>query len=132
MRWITVALFMLIAISLGILGQISLKYGMKHSTLANSSGLGGAGLVANLLHAFLSPYVLLGIACYALSTCFYLIVISRWQLSYAYPLIAISYVGVVLLSRPIFKEAVTAPQWIGICLMCTGFIIIARFGAATG
>jgi uncharacterized membrane protein len=77
---------------------------------------------------------LLGFACYAISSCFWLVVISPggWQLSYAYPMIAISYVAVVFLSRLFFKEAVMPLQWVGILFMCTGLVLVARFGASTG
>ena len=114
------ASFLVVAITLGALGQIALKLGMK-----------GAGEItgpAALLQAVLKPYVLLGLALYALSTCFWLTVISKWQLSYAYPMIAIGYVLVVFLSLYIFKESVAPLQWLGILLMIGGLVLVVTFG----
>ncbi len=129
MRPLTVALFLLVAITLGAFGQLSLKHGMRQFGPLGAPGL---GLVASVLRAVFTPYVLLGLACYAVSSCFWLVVLSSWALSYAYPMIAISYVLVVLLSRAFFGEAVLPLQWAGIFLMCTGLVLVARFGAAGG
>jgi multidrug transporter EmrE-like cation transporter len=130
LRPIVVALFLLIAIGLGAVGQVSLKHGMSKQPL----GVPGAGLAAKVLRAVFTPYVLLGFTCYAVSSMFWLVVISPggWNLSYAYPMIAVGYVAVVLLSRLFFHEAVTPLQWLGILLMCSGLAITAGFGAARG
>ena len=131
MRPVTVAVFLLIAISLGAFGQISLKYGMRQF---GELGRPGLGLVPKVIRAVFTPYVLLGLSLYAVSSCFWLVVISPggWALSYAYPMIAISYVAVVLLSRLFFKEAVVPLQWLGILFMCTGLVLVSYFGASKG
>lgn len=130
MRPAVVALFLLIAISLGAFGQVSLKYGMSRQPL----GAVGMGLVPKVVRAVFTPYVLLGFLCYGVSSMFWLVVISPggWNLSYAYPMIAISYVGVVLLSRLFLREPVMPLQWLGILLMCGGLALVARYGASTG
>ena len=129
MRPLTIALFLLIAISLGAFGQIALKHGMKQF---GSLGQPGVGMVSSVIQAILTPYVLLGLSLYAISSCFWLVVLSSWNLSYAYPMIAISYVLVVLLSRVFFREHVVPLQWLGIACMCTGLVLVARFGSSTG
>ncbi len=129
MRGVTVALFLLIAITLGAFGQIALKYGMKQF---GALGAPGTNMAFGLARAIVSPYVLLGLFLYAVSSAFWLIVLSKWALSYAYPMIATNYLLVVLLSRMFFKENVAPFQWVGIVLMVTGLILVARFGASTG
>jgi uncharacterized membrane protein len=126
-RALTIALYLVASLSLGIVGQLSLKFGMSKAHVA-----GGTAVASGIAHALLTPYVMLGLGLYALSSCFWLVVLSRWQLSYAYPMVAISYVGVVLLSRVIFAEKVTTPQWIGIALMRAGLVLVARFGSSSG
>jgi len=125
----TVALFLLIAITLGAFGQISLKYGMKQF---GSLGAPGSSMVGGLASAIITPYVLLGLCLYAVSSAFWLVVLSKWALSYAYPMIATNYLLVVLLSRAFFRENVLPLQWIGIVLMVTGLVLVAGFGARTG
>ena len=117
------ALFLFIAISLGAVGQIALKYGMKNVHVT--------GLMA-LLQAVFTPYVLLGLGLYAVSSGFWLVVLSKWKLSYAYPMIAISYIGVVFLARLVFHEKVAPLQWIGIFMMCLGLVLVVKFGSSTG
>jgi len=124
-----VAIFLLIAISLGAFGQISLKHGMKQF---GDLGRVGVGMAANVIRAIFTPYVLLGLLLYAVSSCFWLVVLSSWNLSYAYPMIAISYVLVVLLSRVFFGDKVVPFQWLGIMLMCTGLVLVAGFGKPKG
>jgi multidrug transporter EmrE-like cation transporter len=124
-----IALFLLTAITLGAFGQISLKHGMRQF---GSLGQPGVGLVANVLQAVFTRYVLLGLALYAVSSGFWLVVLGSWNLSYAYPMIAISYVAVVLLARVFFKEQVMPLQWLGILFMVSGLVLVARFGQQTG
>jgi multidrug transporter EmrE-like cation transporter len=126
-RSIIVALFLVIAIALGAFGQVALKQGMNKASLSS-----GAGMAVSVVRAIFTPYVLLGFFLYGVSSCFWLVVISKWNLSYAYPMIAIGYIGVVFLSRIFFREHVTPMQWVGIVLMCGGLAIVSRFGASTG
>jgi drug/metabolite transporter (DMT)-like permease len=128
-RGLTVALFLLTAITLGAFGQIALKCGMKqYGTL----GASGASVVSDLGRAVVTPYVLLGLFLYAVSSAFWLVVLSKWALSYAYPMIATNYLLVVVLSRYFFKETVAPFQWLGIVLMVAGLMLVARFGASAG
>lgn len=129
-RWM-VALFLLTAITLGAFGQISLKHGMK---MFGSLGPVGLSMAPNVLRAIFTPYVLLGLSLYAVSSGFWLVVISPggWNLSYAYPMIATNYLLVVLLSRVFFKETVVPLQWMGIVFMVTGLVLVSYFGASKG
>jgi uncharacterized membrane protein len=99
-----------------------------------SLGPVGLGLVPGVLRAVATPYVLLGLSLYAISSGFWLVVISPggWNLSYAYPMIATNYLLVVLLSRLFFKESVVPLQWLGIVFMCTGLVLVSYFGASKG
>ncbi len=123
MRSLILPLFLVVAIALGAFGQISLKVGMRHAHITG---------IPALVQAIFTPYVLLGLSLYALSTCFWLTVISKWQLSYAYPMIAMGYVAVVFLSLFLFKERVLPLQWLGIALMVGGLILVVTFGSSTG
>jgi drug/metabolite transporter (DMT)-like permease len=89
-------------------------------------------MVPAVIRAVFTPFVFLGLSLYAVSSGFWLVVLSKWNLSYAYPMIAISYLSVVLLSRLFFHDRVTSLQWIGILLMCSGLVLVARFGSPTG
>jgi hypothetical protein len=106
---LTIVIFMAMAIILAASGQIALKVGMQKFGALGSPGLGMASKVVSAV--FTLP-VLLGLAMYGVGACLWLVVIAPggWALSYAYPMVAISYVVVVLLSRVCLKEAVTPVQ----------------------
>lgn len=113
------SLFMLfIAVFLGVCGQLALKVGM-------SKGPPLEGISLALFKALLSPYVLGGLGCYGLSSLLWLVVLSREDLSYAYPMIAIGYVVVVFLSWLLFHEPVPLTRIGGLVLICAGVVIYA-------
>ena len=113
-------LLILLAVSLGAFGQISIKHGM------NKFGqISGLNLVRSV-QALLTPYVALGVGLYVLSTLIWLIVLSRAPLSYAYPMIAAGYVLVVFLSWAVLGERVTALRMAGLALIVAGVVLVGR------
>jgi drug/metabolite transporter (DMT)-like permease len=54
----------------------------------------------------------------------WLIVLSKLDLSYAYPILAFSYCIVPLLSWWIFGEQVSPMRWVGILVICAGVAIV--------
>jgi len=79
-----------------------------------------------LVKIFTHPYVLFALGLYAISTLLWLVVLSRVPLSYAYPMISFSYVLVVLASGWILGESIPLARWIGVLLICSGIIVVAR------
>lgn len=112
----TIAL-LLVAVALGVTGQIFLKQGV--STEGPISGI-NRGLIATVF----KPLVLVGFICYGLSSLFWLVVLSRTELSFAYPMVALGYVLVVFLSWLIFKEGVTWARVVGLALICVGVVVV--------
>ena len=113
----------LVNVVLGSIGQISLRYG--------ASRLGdlrvGYGLASSLLGAFkgiFTPYVFLGLLLYAVSAVLWIFVLNQVRLSFAYPMISLSYVLVVLLSALILGERVPTVTIGGLILICLGVSLI--------
>ncbi|MBC7542177.1 MAG: EamA family transporter [Candidatus Sericytochromatia bacterium] len=111
---------LLIGVLLGIVGQLSLKSGMK--VVASVGG----GAVPMLMHAALNLNVIIGIACYGFSMIFWLLVISKLDLSLAYPMLGISYIGVVFASWWWLGEAISPMRWAGTLVICLGVYLVAR------
>ncbi|MGD8718786.1 MAG: EamA family transporter [Candidatus Zixiibacteriota bacterium] len=113
----TVALILL-SVALGVTGQIFLKYGV---------GTDGAitGINKALFHTLLKPFVLLGLFSYGLSSISWLVVLSRTELSYAYPMVALGYVLVFFLSWWFFGDKVTWTRVVGLLLICSGVVLVA-------
>ena len=83
-------------------------------------------VIPRLLRAAMSPIVVLGFLFYGLSAALWLIVLTRADLSYAYPLLSMGYVIVVVLSRVFFQEAVTPMRFLGTLVVCLGVFLISR------
>jgi drug/metabolite transporter (DMT)-like permease len=114
----------LIAVSLGAAGQILLKQGMGGVEITGP--LGRQGRI--LLRAILTPYVFLGITLYAVSTLFWLKVLTTQELSYVYPMIAVSYVMVTILSIIFLQERVNPMRWLALVVICAGVAMLAIWG----
>lgn len=67
-----------------------------------------------------------GFILYALSALCWLWVLSRAQLSYAYPVLALSFPIVVGLSTIFFSEVISPVRWIGVIAIVVGVSLIAR------
>ncbi len=110
------------SILLGAVGQIFLKQGMTAlGPLAPSLRRAGAILVA----VFRNARLFAGVALYFLSAVFWLYGLSRVELSYAYPLLALNMILVTLGARWILKERVSALRWAGVGLIAVGIALVA-------
>jgi multidrug transporter EmrE-like cation transporter len=112
------------SVLMGVFGQICLKYGMinigkftSHVTINNNITL--------LIKALSSPIILLGFLCYGISALSWLVVLSRVELSYAYPMVSIGYILVVVLSWILFNEHVTFLRLFGVVVVCCGVLLIS-------
>lgn len=112
--------FLLLAVGLGVAGQMMMKTGMTRVGQINSLN------AATFARMFTNLYVLAGIGCYVLSTVVYLLALSRLPLSFAYPMVGLGYVVVVILSWLLLREPVSWFRWAGVVLICGGAFLIGR------
>jgi multidrug transporter EmrE-like cation transporter len=74
----------------------------------------------------LNIYLLGGICLYGLSTIFYILVLGKFNLSIAYPVvIGLTIFATVIAGSAIFKEKVSTGQWLGVGLLLSGIWAIA-------
>jgi len=118
-----VLVLILLDVILNVTGQLSLKYGMAR--IGNFS-ISLATLPPVFLKAATNFYVLLGLVCYGMGFMVWLIVLSKAEVSYAYPLISLGYVFTAILARAMFGEAVGLTRMAGIMITCLGVYLIAR------
>ena len=114
--WIALAV-LLIAIMLGAAGQICLKFGLGK--------LGSQTPFVVVTAMFRNWHVLAGFVAYGVSSLMYLFVLSRLDVSYAYPFVAINYVFVTFLAWLILKETVPALRLVGLAIICMGVLVLA-------
>jgi drug/metabolite transporter (DMT)-like permease len=99
-----------------VTGQVSFKLG-----LSDDDYIGALGFFRNLAR---SPWIGVGITVYALEFVLWFAALSLAPLSLAFAFAALSYCGVVLASRAILKEHVSARQWRATCTIAIGVALV--------
>ena len=118
------------SVVLGVAGQISLKHGVGVASAGGTSEimqtLSVSSVLGFLRGAISNEFVVLGFLCYAVSAASWLVILSRVELSFAYPLISIGYILVMILSKYLFNETVTGFRIAGTLLVCCGVFLLTR------
>ena len=76
--------------------------------------------------AAFSPYILCGLVCYVASFGLWIAVLSRLEVSIAYPMLSIGYVISAFAAYYVFGEALSVHKLAGIGLILLGVIVLAR------
>jgi drug/metabolite transporter (DMT)-like permease len=118
-------LYILISVLFGALGQLLLKKGMNGMGQVSLS-LPWRHLGGTLWRIGTNPYVFIGLIIYLAATIFWLVALSRVDLSYAYPFVSLSYVIMLIASRLLFRENITPVRLLGTFVICLGVFIIYR------
>jgi drug/metabolite transporter (DMT)-like permease len=115
-----------VSIVSGVGGQTAIKLGVR-AVAASGLNFDLMGIFALILRA---PLIILGLALYALGALAWIVVLSRLDLSYAYPFLALNFVLVALVSWLLLGESIPALRWLGIGCICIGILLVARSGEA--
>jgi multidrug transporter EmrE-like cation transporter len=113
----------MIGVLLNAAAQIVLKQGMRNIgifafSLKNIIPIG--------IKVGLNPFILLGIGFYGISVIVWLMVLSRVDVSYAYPMLSVGYIVAALAGKLFFGEPVDLLRWAGIITICIGVVLITR------
>jgi drug/metabolite transporter (DMT)-like permease len=81
---------------------------------------------AFILTVVCSPYLIMGMACYAISIGIWFTVLARVQVSAAYPFLSIGYVITAFIGYFLLQEQVTLARWFGIAMICAGLFFVAE------
>ncbi|OGC14078.1 hypothetical protein A3J90_08715 [candidate division WOR-1 bacterium RIFOXYC2_FULL_37_10] len=114
-------LLVLVSISLAVIAQLCMKNGMNAfgSFQINQ-------IIFKIIPMLLNPWVMAGFILFGISSIFWLAVLSRMDLSFAYPMVSLAYIAVAIASIIFFKESVTLIRWAGIIVICFGVFLISR------
>lgn len=112
------------SISVAVAGQLLLKSGMNEVGPISIAQVRSAGATA--MTVVTNGRVVGGLALYGFSAIVWLIVLSRVNLSFAYPLIGSSYIIVMLLSRLLFGEHISPVRWAGAAFISLGVVLVSR------
>ncbi|MBA3534578.1 MAG: EamA family transporter [Ardenticatenales bacterium] len=112
-------------VALNAAAQLLLRQGML---TVGTFSLDGGSLWQVLPRIALNPWVIAGLASYVMSVGLWLIVLSRVEVSVAYPMVSLGYVITVLLARVLFNEAVSWQRLLGVFIIICGVWLVARSG----
>ena len=112
----------LFSVTTGVAGQTVLKLGVRAPGAAEAS----TNMVSLVMLILRSPFVLLGLLLYGLGALAWIAVLSRLDLSLAYPFLALNFVLITLTSRFFLGETVPLVRWMGILVIIGGILLVAR------
>jgi len=122
---------LVVSVIFAVAGQFTLKTAMNEVGRIGATELAAAG--DTIGRALREPRLWLGLTLFGISAVFWLVVLSRVDLSVAYPFVGLSYVVVVLFARLFLNEQVTALRWLGVVVVAAGIAIIGlSFRGTTG
>ena len=115
-------ILLLVSVSFAVAGQLTLKWAMDRIGRIGSAQVSEAG--DTILRAAREPRLWLGLFLFGVSALFWLVVLSRVDLSIAYPIVGISYILIVLFARLFLNEHVPLLRWVGVVVVAAGIAII--------
>lgn len=99
---------------IGAAAQILLKIGANQLVSSNP------------LRMLMNPWLFCGYALYGMSTGLLILALRKGQLSVLYPVIALTYVWVTILSMAVFKETMNPFKAIGLSIVVAGVAVLGR------
>lgn len=122
-KYVAFALILL-SVSLSAVAQVALKAGTNAPSVKSALGAGFEPLAAAKI--FCQPLILLGLMLYVLGAAVWLAVLSRLDLSFAYPFVAIGIVLTAILGGAVFGETFSAAKIAGTALIVAGVATLAH------
>jgi len=77
---------------------------------------------------FTNPFVVAGLFCYVLSVMVWLVVLSKVDVSYAYPMLSIGYIVTAFAAYFILHEPMSMHRILGIIIIIGGVYVLSRSG----
>jgi multidrug transporter EmrE-like cation transporter len=113
----------LTGVMLNAAAQLLLKAGSRAITDVSFSLANTWTLAARMA---LNPPILGGLALYVISVVFWILALSRVDVSVAYPMLSIGYIVSALAGWLLFSEALSAARVAGIVVIIVGVWLVAR------
>lgn len=106
-------IFILISIALNVAGQTILKTGVNKLGTLSMSG-------ESFMKALSTPEVWGGLLFYGISSAFWILALSHKDLSYAYPMLSMGYILIILISWFLLGEQITPIRILGVMFISFG------------
>lgn len=117
--------FILFTVFTNAAAQLMLKAGM---TSIGSISFTADTAILRIFQIVFNPWVFAGLTTFVISMASHLYVLSKVDISFAYPFLSLAYVAVAIFAWLVFKEDLGALKIAGIALICVGTVLIAQGG----
>lgn len=115
-------LYIGLTIAFTVIGQLLVKRGMLQ---VGSSPTDASALPRFVLATLTNPSVVVGLASAVVAAIAWTMALSRSDLNFAYPFMALAIVLVLAMSGLLFGESVVAGRWVGVGIVCLGLVVAA-------
>ena len=116
---------------LGMLLNVAAQVALKFASAPPADGTAG-GPLADPWRLATNPFFLFGLVLYAVSVVNWVVVLSRLDLSVAYPLMSVGYILTLIAGVWLFHEPITSARVVGIITIMVGVMLITRPVTAHG
>jgi multidrug transporter EmrE-like cation transporter len=113
----------LFTVFLSACAQLALKLGVANPQLERALQV---GIFDGIMAAAFSPLIWLGLTIYVVSVAMWLWVLSKVDLSVAYPFVGVSFLVTMAFGSFLLNENVTATRIVGTLLIGAGCVLVAR------
>jgi drug/metabolite transporter (DMT)-like permease len=121
--------FILFTVFTNAAAQLMLKQGMLTlGSVATDGPTTAISIVTMLFKIVFHPWVFFGLCTFVISMASHLYVLSKVELSFAYPFLSLAYVAVAVAAWMLFSEDLNAWRIAGIGFICVGTVLIAQGG----
>ncbi len=109
----------IISVLTSVAGQFFLKAGALKLGKVNATNL-----FSHILGILITPELLIGLTCYGLGACAYILLLTRVKLSIAGPAVALVYVFSLLIAYFLFREPIPLSRVVGLGLIICGVVLV--------
>ncbi|OGG00196.1 hypothetical protein A2Y99_05080 [Candidatus Gottesmanbacteria bacterium RBG_13_37_7] len=119
-------LLIFLSIAISVVAQTFLKSGMNK--IGAISTLDWSTLWPLILQIATNINIIIGISMYVVGTFFWLVLLSRLDLSFLYPFGALQYLLIFIISFYFLGEEIKPARIIGVIFILIGILIIGKYG----
>ncbi|MBT5855900.1 hypothetical protein HOH87_04620 [bacterium] len=110
--------FIFLPIVFSVFGEFLLKFAANETAITPDK--------AGLILFFTSPPIIISVLSIVCAGLLWVVGLSKFELSYAYPFLSLNYVAILVGSRLFFGEQVTLTRLVAMVFIIAGLIVISR------
>ncbi len=115
-------MLIILTVMINTTGQFVIKTGVNRIGKISIN----ENLIGTILKALMSWIIIGGFGLYFLSAVLWIIILSRAELSWAFPILSLSYVITVLISPLLLHETFSIQRLLGTLVICMGVFLVSR------